>query len=100
MLHQLLKLLPLLVDVELGVPQSIHQHSVVHLVQHHLRVQLRAEPAGRRQHQQLGTDTEVTRHQPAKQDTSIRQLPLPDPWSVRLAEQRPSPSFKARHTQG
>lgn len=45
MLHQLLKLLPLLVDVKLGVPESIHQHSVVHLVQHHLRVQLRAKPA-------------------------------------------------------
>lgn len=45
MLHQLLKLLPLLVDVKLGVPESIDQHRVVHLVQHHLRVQLRAEPA-------------------------------------------------------
>lgn len=45
MVHQLLKLLPLLVDVKLGVPESIHQHGVVHLIQHHLRVQLRAEPA-------------------------------------------------------
>lgn len=44
MLHQLLQLLPLLVDVELGVPESVHQHSVVHLVQHHLHVQLRTEP--------------------------------------------------------
>lgn len=45
MSHQLLQLLPLLVDVELGVPESVHQHGVVHLIQHHLCVQLRAEPA-------------------------------------------------------
>lgn len=44
MLDQLLELLPLLVDVELSVPQSIHQDGIIHLIQHHIRLQLRAEP--------------------------------------------------------
>lgn len=96
-LHQLLELLPLLVDVELGVPESIHQHGVVHLVQHHLCVQLRAEPADRQTaspagHRQGGDQAPACQagqfHQTAPTATV-----LAGPQSVRLAEQRlPPPS--------
>lgn len=101
MLHQLLELLPLLVDVELGVPESVHQHSIIHLVQHHLSVQLRAEPAGSETasppagHRHGGDQARACQAGHSHQAAPTATV-LAGPWSVRLAEQTPSPSFKAQ----